>query len=117
MRQQLNSVRMRAMPETLTCRFRIGEGGPVEEVQATFPDEDWALLIEFLHYADQLFSLRAAEFRLSVKLHWAKDTGISVSGEMPHDDDIATLLHRMRPFVLQKESTYLTKVCNVLSRF
>jgi hypothetical protein len=37
-----------------------------------------------------------------------------VDSQLPPDDDLAAFLHRMRPFLLQKESTSFITICKIL---
>lgn len=103
------------MPEVFDCRFQLGDGGSVESAHAEIPDDEWAVVEEFLGHAERLFNSPAAEIGVSFQLHWNSQSGFSYTGELPHDDQIAAILHRLRPFILQKESTYLAKVCGVLA--
>ncbi|HUY33167.1 MAG TPA: hypothetical protein VMV69_10325 [Pirellulales bacterium] len=105
------------MPQIFDCRFRQGESSCIHAVRAEFPDDVWAGLMGFLKHAETLFNCRALNVHLHFTLCWDAEAGFSFSGELPHDDNIATILHRMRPFVLQKEASYLPKMCKVLSRY
>ncbi len=41
---------------------------------------------------------------------------LSSQAELPPDDDVAALLHKLRPFILQKEPTYFMTVCSILGK-
>lgn len=105
------------MAEVFDCRFQLGEGGPLESAHAEVPNDEWAVVEEFLKLAEALFNTQAMNMGMSYRLHWKEGVGFEFSGELPPDDDLAIVLHRMRPFILQKESTYLPKVIGVLSRY
>jgi hypothetical protein len=55
---------------------------------------------------------------VSYNVHWDAETGLSDRSVIPPEDDIDAFLHRIRPFVLQKDKdTYFPNVCDILSRY
>jgi hypothetical protein len=83
-----------------------------------FPQNDWVTLSRFVECADELSGtrVRSAGGILEFKFSFTAEGQGEVQAKLPHPDDIAAFLHRMRPFVLQSEPTYLPSVCNILAR-
>lgn len=108
------------MPHNFDCHFAESPDGPTTPLHFEFPDDAWAQLADFVSHAETVRQSRflnggiRCTFKLTLS---AESKQIGFSGDLPPDDDVGVLLHRMRPFVLQKEPTYLPKICKLLARF
>ncbi len=49
-------------------------------------------------------------------INYNKDLGFNFSTNLPSDDKISALLHRLRPFFLKKEGTNFYRILNILSK-
>jgi hypothetical protein len=79
-------------------------------------DAEWDVLMRFLDRFDRLAATRmGAGCEVSWKLTLGSE-GARASGTLPPNDDVDAFLYRMRPFVLNDESTNFFKVCKVISR-
>jgi hypothetical protein len=83
-----------------------------------FAEDEWPLLSRFLEFAIELSQTRVRTIggMLQFKLTGRAEGPGEVEGTLPHPDDMAAFLHRMRPFVLQSEPTYVPRVCNIIAR-
>jgi hypothetical protein len=74
-------------------------------------------LTDFLAYFDELAATRlGGGIQVRARLTWDHEKGLSWSGELPPDDDLAAYLHRLRPFLLQNEATSFDRVCAIIGR-
>jgi hypothetical protein len=93
--------------------------GKPEQLSGSIPDDEWNLLTRFLAYSYRLAECRMAESQAQLKFGVKAEIGQPTTFEvvLPPEDDIAAFLHRMRPFVLEKEATYFPKVRNIVARY
>jgi hypothetical protein len=87
-------------------------------VSFLIPDEEWEQLIQFLHH---VAGLRATRFVRegrggSIGLTWGRDEGLRVRGKEVEEEPVWAMLHKLRPFVLQNERSYLPSILKVLKR-
>jgi hypothetical protein len=86
----------------------IGQGGEKYAVSGTFDDQEWKALLAFVQYAKDLQAVQLVSQggpgRLS--LSYTVESGLSYLVELPPEDQILALLHRLRPFVLKDLSTF-----------
>lgn len=102
-------------------RFRVieppDENGVVFELP-TFSPEAKTVFAEFIRLQDALLQLSVVkqweQFKPSI--HIPKQGMITNSGSLPSDEQFAALLHRMRPFYLNKEPTNFNTVTNSISQ-
>lgn len=75
-------------------------------------------IIKFERLASEFKTLtRDIDFsKIACKISATIKQPIEVKSELLDNNNISILLHKMRPFILQKESTFLPKVCKILSR-
>lgn len=94
------------------------DGKAIKTILGEFEDGEWDDLQRFMNYADDLSKIEL--FKKGgpgqLTLRYERDKGFSYSTTLPPDDQILSLMHRLRPFVLQKESTNFYKVCKHLKR-
>lgn len=102
------------------CHMLEAPDGPKTPLQFEIPDDEWARILDFVQHVETVLQSRILQegFRINFNLNFsAERRQFTFSGTLPPDDDVGILLHRMRPFVLQKESTYLPKICKLLARY
>ena len=104
--------------KTKTLHITTGEHGEKEVIPISFSDKEYKLFGAFHEKALNLLNLelfqRGIPSRLQVS--WDKKLGLKVDAELPKDDDICSLLHRLRPFILQGEDTFFPAISNLLSK-
>lgn len=95
-----------------------GEGTPKQKIDAEFEDAEWDLLVSFRDYTKELGETELMIFGGSGQLsvNYKQGEGISFSTKLPENDKVLALIHRLRPFVLQKEPTHFNRICNILAR-
>lgn len=96
----------------------IGQSGDKYTVSGTFEDKEWKALLDFVQYANDLQSIQLIREGGKVTLNISNnvDSGMSYSVELPPEDQLLALLHRIRPFILQSEPTNFNRVCKYISR-
>jgi hypothetical protein len=52
----------------------------------------------------------------TMQVHWSKEKGMTVVSRLPSRDDVAVLLHRLRPFILVKEPASFSRVMAILGK-
>ena len=52
----------------------------------------------------------------SLTLNYDVNVGFSYSVDLPPNDQVLALMHRLGPFVLKNEPTYFYKICNILGK-
>jgi len=101
------------------CKIIIQQQGePEQEADISFDDEELAVLRTYLGEYHRLSNSKPLQQQLpcEMTISFNKDTGLSVNGVWPSDDDFAVLLHRLRPFFLQKEPASYLKTTAILGR-
>jgi hypothetical protein len=53
----------------------------------------------------------------NISVDYDADDGLKVTSKLPNKDDLSILLHRLRPFILQKEPASFVKVSSILSKY
>lgn len=81
------------------------------------PSDDWDKLMAYADAVDKLSNSQILQSHLHVqlKIKWNK-SGVAFDGTLPSNDVVATLLHRVRPFVLQEEPTSFCRVRSILAK-
>ena len=107
-----------SVPQPFHVHFKRHRTGEEGDVGGEFPNDEWALLLQFAQYADDLRALDVIRNGIEVEVTLHIDAGgtISSDGTLPPADAVCALLHRLRPFVLERETTYFKKICDVLKR-
>jgi len=104
-----------SQPFTIEVR-RVGVEAS-ETFSGSFSDAEWDTMLRFVAYADELkVILRSAGFSINFDLEYTKEAGVRFSSMLPSRERVASLLHHLRPFVLDKESTFFPRVCGLLRR-
>lgn len=102
--------------------IKLLERGTAREFTVTgeIRSNDWEKLIG---YADEVVRLEASralskDLHTQVKFKVTPGTKrLQFSGSTPPDDDVIVILHRLRPFILQKEPANFYQMTNILSRY
>ena len=107
------------MPHDFHITITNTESGEKEKLDGQFSDKDWALLTRFLSKWHRLAECRIAETRkqLNFGVSGGGEKPVTFTASLPPEDDIAAFLHRMRPFVLKRETTNFGKTRNILARY
>ncbi len=99
------------------CLVRKSDSKKETVIEATFSNDQWATLKNFCRYTDELFE----ESRLAreggagnLKLSWTQEEGAHYQVSLPDSGDVSTLLHRLRPLILQDEATSVKNIRSVL---
>src|SRR2546427_7540176 len=107
------------MPQPFRITIKNERTGESSVIAGEIPDNDWGVLLSFLEDAEQLrrtgFVTHGANVRY--EFSWHHEKGQEHKATMPDEDSVSAFLHRMRPFVLQRERSFLPKILNVLRRF
>ena len=56
------------------------------------------------------------KIQIQIQIQGECNSPITINSQLLHDDTITILLHKIRPFILQSEPTYLPSIMNLLSR-
>ena len=85
---------------------------------ATLEDYEVELLESYLQYADELLQIKTAREGVpcSFEIKIRDGQVAAITSEVPTDEEIASLLHRLRPFILAEEPTSYLKVSALLGR-
>jgi hypothetical protein len=105
------------MPRMLRFRVTNSETREAIEFDAEFDDAEWALLRRFQEYAADLNDCEQVKAGLmnNYTIEFGTPDGMTVTS-LPRRAVVAELVLYLRPFVLQNEDTYFTKITGVLSR-
>lgn len=106
------------MARSFTVAMRDSNTGEVDRTCVVIPDEDWGTLIAYSNGVVEIEKSASLQsgIRSTFAIRGNLMTGISTEGSLPSNDTIAALLHRVRPFVLQKEPASFFKVRNILAK-
>ncbi len=106
------------MPHPFRLTVTNERTGESSVVTGKIPDPDWELLLAFLAEAEHLRRTRLIAQGTSVKYEfsWDREKGQQHKATLPPEDDVSAFLHRLRPFVLERERFFLPKILNVLRR-
>jgi hypothetical protein len=100
--------------------FSIPEAdkGSDQHVSGSLTEDEYLVLRRYLQLAEELTS--AGPFRTNPTWTWKLDTESGpeprVVHSVPGTDEVATVLHRLRPFVLPKEPTYFYRIANIVGK-
>lgn len=88
-------------------------------VSGAFADEEYKTLeMYFAQYAEFADSKPIKSgIPCSISVEYDADKGLRVSSKLPSKDDLSILLHRLRPFILQKEPASFIKITCILNRY
>lgn len=107
------------MPRAFAVTLRERTTDRQLNISGEIPDDDWETLMV---YADEVVALESMRvFQNGVNVHFSLkwDAGtrqLRFEGDLPPDEDIFAILHRLRPFILQKERANFYRIVKMLSR-
>lgn len=94
-----------------------GKGLEDAEIRGEFSDEEHATLRAFLQQYEDLVQSRPFQERFPCHIEVEASQGeLRVSVELPSPDDLAILLHRLRPFILENEPASFARVSGLLKK-
>jgi hypothetical protein len=98
--------------------LRIESSNGSHEVQISFPDEEWALLQKYSQYVHELRHTNAYRepLNVSTNIRITPEQGLTYDVSMPDWEKVIVILHRLRPFLLENESTYFNRIRSILGR-
>jgi len=99
----------------ITVQDRAGQS---RELSGEFPDTEWTQLQRFLTSSFRLAECGFAEShrQLSFGIKTSAGQPVVHTATLPPERDVAEFLHRMRPFVLDREQTNFFKIRKILAR-
>lgn len=102
-------------------RFQIAlkaDGYDDVPIAGEFTDAEQAALQLFLRQYERLASSKPLRegFPCTANVNWEQASPIVVVTDLPDDDTISILLHRLRPFILQKEAASFHAVSSILGK-
>lgn len=103
------------MPYNITIRSE--KTGEEHRVAGEFSDEDWAILSNFVAFADELEEAEYVKARLPLMgmIQWSDTKGWEIP-ELPPAGQVREFLHLLRPLILEGEDTYLPNVLGIIAR-
>jgi hypothetical protein len=106
------------MPQPFRITLKNETTGEANVIAGQISDPDWELLLAFLQEAERLRRTKFVNEGATVRyeLSWDHKKGQEHKTTMPDEDTVSSFLHRMRPFVLQRERFFLPKILNALRR-
>lgn len=106
------------MPHEVTLQFGRTEEDTPRVINGKFDDNEWKILGRFVEYADDLANIELIREGGpgSLSINCSEEKGFSYSTNVPPDDRVIVLLHRLRPFVLNNEPTNFNRICNYLGK-
>lgn len=86
-------------------------------VEGDFTDRELEVLEQYLEQYETIASSPALSggFSFNMKLQWAQDSA-AVDCDLPDDDTLGLLLHRLRPFILSKEPASYERVSGLVRK-
>ena len=96
----------------------LGEENDPHVVSGDFEDDEWQALLDFIVYAKDLEAteLIQQDGPGVLRLHYTKETGLSYQVDLPPEGHVLSMLHRLRPFVLNNEATNFNRISKTLAR-
>lgn len=94
------------------------KSGETQEVHADFEDEEVMLLEDFLTNIHRLLESKLIQEGAfgNLRLKFNKDTGFTFEVNLPEEDHILALLHRLRRFILNDERSSYNRVTGIIGR-
>ncbi|MCK4577397.1 MAG: hypothetical protein KAU50_01325 [Candidatus Marinimicrobia bacterium] len=88
------------------------------EHAAQFEDDEWVQLQLYEEYAAELKSTRFVSENgpQRLNLSYSQESGFAHDIEMPDKEKVISLMHRLRPFILNDEKTNFSRICNIITK-
>lgn len=105
------------MTQTCKIQLAVGDAQP-RELVLEFEDAEWQVLSDFRRYAAEVGydSLAERDWQTQLKITFEQGKGVTFSGRIPPWEEVIPVLHRLRPLILESESTYFPKAAGVIAR-
>lgn len=83
-----------------------------------FTEEEYGILELYFTQSVELTESKPLKLGMpcSISVNYDADDGLKVASKLPNKDDLSILLHRLRPFILQKEPASFFRVNSILSK-
>lgn len=108
------------MDQPLKIAARVEFDGEIVSITGEIPSEDWTRLLRFRDEAEYfLTELKKCEnLNVDFTLRWDRTTGLSLKAPKTiKSQDIALVLLRLRPFILNNEPFEFNRTVNLLQRY
>lgn len=100
--------------------FQVSTRGSEEKapVTADFSEDEVECLRAYCQYVDEVIAVKLVQDGIpcSVKLDYKKGEGTTVTTDLPPDEDVVVLLHRLRPLILNDEHASFNRIAGILGR-
>jgi hypothetical protein len=95
------------------------EGQPDVIASGAFADQEYKVLELYFMQSVELTESKPLKEGLpcNISVEYDAKKGLKVISKLPSKDDLSILLHRLRPFILQKEPASFIKVSSILSKY
>lgn len=105
------------MPKEFKLTLQLKNQDDIK-VSGEFSDEEAVTLDAFLSEYDKLSASSSGRkgIRCNITVNCDEQKGLLVSAELPTDDVLSLLLHRLRPFILQSEPASAIRVLAILGK-
>ena len=89
-----------------------------QKIEASFNEDEIKLLEGYLQQVEDLRKTKLVKygFQPSLNMKWDKESGFSIETNLPQEDDLLALLHRLRPFILKKEFASFETITGLLGK-
>lgn len=89
-----------------------------DEITGEFTDDEHDRLLSFLDEHDALRKSKPGRegFPCQITFRFEEGKGLGCSTDLPDDDTLDILLHKLRPFILKKEPASFERVAGILKR-
>ncbi len=87
-------------------------------IRGEFSDQEHTVLLQYLDQYDQLSQSKPLQEGFPCQMSFKLGTGseLRVEAELPNNDTLSILLHRMRPFILTREPASYITVSGIVGR-
>lgn len=101
--------------ETKVC---IEKSGEEHTIKCKIPVKEWELLLEFAEEVASLQSIlkKCENINVDFSINWSQGETKLISNQSINENDISSILHRIRPFFLEKERFHLIKIVNLINK-
>ena len=106
------------MNRTGTVRVTLADGSE-RTVALQFEEDEWTRLAQAraeVVRVDLSGIIAGGRWNTQFTLKWEEGKGLSGTRSGPSDEDVAVVLHRLRPFLLQNERLNFNAIVNVIKR-
>jgi len=90
----------------------------VIKISGGIENSDMETLEAFTQYTKELINTKYVQtgMQAALRVSWKQNSPMMVSTKLPPWEDVIVFLHKLRPFLLQSESTYFYRINNLLSK-